>query len=250
MNRPFREACVKGLESRRLSPTSSSRGGQVCCRRTPSNRSGVIAGVSSPVGRVAKTGDRGTLRPSDPRTRDPSRELQSYKVAIILKRAVSLHVLRLRFDMSDRTLVIECFVTNMWARGLSFVVGRQRCGDLHSRQSSWASLHSGRRCTRTLHSGLQLTFTKYRSRAGTERWPVLVPFLHDGLGFQRRGGGPARASHSTAVGSPGMGRRHARAGLFDGLLHGRVGARWDEVERWSASYIGQQRHKESALSLW
>ena len=29
MNKPFREGCVKGLESRRLSPVSSSRGGQV-----------------------------------------------------------------------------------------------------------------------------------------------------------------------------------------------------------------------------
>ena len=42
-NRPFREASVKGLESRRLSPTSISRGGQVGCRHMPSKCSGVIS---------------------------------------------------------------------------------------------------------------------------------------------------------------------------------------------------------------
>ena len=49
MSQPFREACVKGLESRRLSPASSSRGGQVCCRHMPSKCSGVIVGVTPPV---------------------------------------------------------------------------------------------------------------------------------------------------------------------------------------------------------
>jgi len=48
MNQPSREACVKGLESRRLSPASSSRGGQVYCRPMPSNCSGVATG---PLGR-------------------------------------------------------------------------------------------------------------------------------------------------------------------------------------------------------
>ena len=47
MSQPSREACVEGLESRRLSPASSSRGGQVCCRLMPSNCSGVVAGASS-----------------------------------------------------------------------------------------------------------------------------------------------------------------------------------------------------------
>jgi len=42
MSQPFREARVKGLESRGLSPVSSSRGGQVWCRLMSSNCSGVL----------------------------------------------------------------------------------------------------------------------------------------------------------------------------------------------------------------
>jgi len=44
MSKPSREACVEGLESRRSSPVSSSRGGQVCCRLMPSGCQGLIAG--------------------------------------------------------------------------------------------------------------------------------------------------------------------------------------------------------------
>jgi len=51
-----------------------------------SNSSQTLDGM--PEARVAKTGDQGTLRPSHPRTRALFRELHSYEVAIILKRAV------------------------------------------------------------------------------------------------------------------------------------------------------------------
>ena len=178
MSTPSREGRVKRLESRRPSPASSSRGGQVCCRLMSSNCRDV-----------------------------PSLWLVPWWTQ---------PVCGLGFG-------------RIWSSAVSCMVHGTRCLPWLAAalgQSSWASLHSGR---------------------GTERWPVRVPFLHDGSGFQRRGGGPAGASTPTAVGSRGMGRRHARAGLFDGLLHGRVGARWDEVERWSASYIGQQRHQQVGI---
>jgi len=51
-----------------------------------SNSSRTLDGM--PEARVAKTDDQGTRRPSDPRTRALFRELRSYEVAVILKRAV------------------------------------------------------------------------------------------------------------------------------------------------------------------